>query len=102
VDYQPQNNNQGIQSLVELGANGHYPLFPPEWFASLSLTSNFAISKSDKEKTHKIINRMCQHRSLDRKRTILYSLTEKEREIFLKVFFSMVEDKLMSKKPELH
>ena len=102
MDYQLQNSNSGIQSLIELGMNGHYPLFPTEWFVSLNLINDSLISKSDKEKTHKILNRLAQHRSLDRKRTILYSLTEQEREIFLKVFFNMVEDKLLSKKPELH
>jgi len=102
VEYQLQNSNQGIQSLIELGTNGHYPLFPTEWFGSLNLKNNSTISKSEKEKTHKILNRLAQHRSLDRKRTILYSLTDKEREIFLKVFFNMVENKLMSKKQELH
>ncbi|MCK5072677.1 MAG: hypothetical protein KAQ98_04570 [Bacteriovoracaceae bacterium] len=102
MDYQIQNNLSGIKSLVELGMHGHFPLFPNNWIENVSLNRFARITKNEKEKAQKIINRLAKHKSLDRKRTVLYSLSNSERDVFLKVFFKMVEGRILDKKTELH
>ena len=102
MEYQKQNNFYGIKSLIELGVHGHFPLFPQEWFLNFSLKFEEKISKTEKEKAQKIINRLGKHKNLNRKRTILYSLNDEERYIFLKVFFRMVEGRILNNKLELH
>ena len=92
---------KSLKSLIELGVKGHFPLFHPEWANEVILEGKKPLTKKEKIKAKEIMNRLLNHRSLERKRIILLSLELKEREIFIRAFLDMVEGKIMDRRPEL-
>ncbi len=92
---------KSLKSLVDLGVKGFYPLFHPDWAATMNFTNKKALTKKEKKKAKDIMNRLLNHRGLERKKIILFSLPEFEREIFVRSFLDMVEGKILDRKPEL-
>ncbi len=93
-------SNQSIKSLVELGVKGFFPLFEKEWIWEARENSK-KLTGNEKVKAKKLFKRVSQHRSLDRKKTVLISLDEKERNLFIRAFLKMVENKILDLKLEL-
>ena len=99
---------QDIKTLIDMGINGHYPLFHQEWldeyFSSSDVIEKKTSKLNRKEKTRaqKIIQRLSQHRELERKRIILHSLDREERVLFMRAFFDMVENRILDRQPEIH
>ena len=92
-----------FKSLIELGSLGHFPLFYPQWLGQYrQLASGLKSTSHTKKLSRKIIERVNKHRSLDRKRTVLLSLSSKELMIFIHEFLKLVETKVLDKKPEIH
>lgn len=89
-----------LRSFIELGTRGHFPLFPSSWIGDVFKEHEKNDAANDDIKN--ILKKLSKHRSLDRKKTILLSLTEDERTIFIKEFFKMVENKILDQKPEIH
>lgn len=93
-------SNQSIKSLVELGAKGLFPLFEKEWIWKARQNSK-KLTGNEKVKAKGLLKRISQHQSLDSQKTILISLNEEERNIFIRAFMKMVENKILDLKQEL-
>ena len=99
---------QNIKTLIDMGINGHFPLFHQEWlddyFNSEACieTKSQKLNRKEKSRAQKIIQRLSKHRELERKRIILHSLNREERVLFIRAFFDMVENKILDRQPEIH
>lgn len=94
-------SNEQMNSLVELGRNGHYPLFHPTWIEETCKEKNKRSTKGDQKKAKEIMDKLSKHKNLDRKRTLIMSLTETDRKLFIKEIFNMVEQSILEEKPIL-
>lgn len=102
---------KSIKTLIEMGRHGHYPLFDSHWmYECFDEWNNDFQAKTRKkfltgqEKVHarKILQRILQHRNIERQKTVLLSLDKQERHLFMRAFFNMVEGKILDQKPQLH
>jgi hypothetical protein len=80
-----------IRSLIELGMKGHYPLFEQTWISNLCMEKKLRFNHKEKIITKNIFDKLSGHRGLERKKVILSSINEEERDIFIKAFFKLVE-----------
>lgn len=94
-------NDRSINSLVELGAKGHFPLFDTTWLSEIFDNTPKKLTGNEKVQAKKLLKRVSKHRSLERKKTVILSMNETERHLVLKAFFKMVENKILDAKPEL-
>lgn len=94
-------NDRSIKSLVELGTKGFFPLFDPNWLNEFHSRPHKKLTGNEKVKAKKLLKRVSQHRSLERKKTVMLSMNDEERDIVLKAFFKMVENKILDTKPEI-
>lgn len=92
---------KSLKSLIELGVKGYFPLFHPSWTEEIYSKDKEYLTKKDRKKAKEIMNRLLNHRGIERKKIILLSLKEEERKLFIRSFMDMVEDKIIDKKPEL-
>ena len=91
-----------IHSLVELGMHGHFPLFMEDWISSSAKQPKKSLTKKDRLKAKDIINRLNRHKGLERKKTVLTSLSDEDRAVFVRVFLEIVEHKIIDSRPGLH
>jgi hypothetical protein len=82
-----------IQSLLSMGANGYFPLFDAGWVSS-SYSDQSPLSDSQRQDGLLILDRLTQHRGIDRKKTVILSLEKKQRELVVKLFLELVEQKI--------
>ncbi len=94
-------DDQTLKSLVELGAKGYFPLFELSWIDELRNVTR-KLTGNEKVKAKQLFKRIIQHKSLDRKKTILISMPEIDRKLFVKAFLAMVEGKILDCQSELH
>ncbi|MEI8348270.1 MAG: hypothetical protein WCG27_12440, partial [Pseudomonadota bacterium] len=80
----------------------HFPLFHPSWPKKIGNLKNKALTAKEKKKAGEILRRLCQHRSLERKKTIFHTLAVEEQELFIRAFLKLVENKILDKKVKLH
>ena len=92
---------KSLKSLVELGMKGFFPLFHQDWTQELNLSEQKTLTKREKKKAKDIMNRLLNHRGIERKKIILISLSPEERTLFMRAFMEMVEGRIMDKSPEL-
>lgn len=93
-------DSQSIKSLVELGVNGFFPLFEDQWQDSMKF-SNKTLSGQEKVQAKKLFSRIASHRGINRKKTIIMSMTHDERDLLTRAFMKMVEIKILDSKPGL-
>lgn len=94
-----------MKSLIEWGTHGHYPLFDRDWMAALNPTPGKrlrALTINEKGKVKTILKRLAGQASFERKRTVLFSLSEEDRSTFIRAFMRAVEDHILDRSPELH
>lgn len=93
-----------------MGRNGHYPLFDSEWMYECFDEWNLArennqkrkfLTGNERVKARKILQRILQHRNIERQRTILLTLEKEDRNLFMRAFFQMVEGKILDNKPQI-
>lgn len=97
--------DQTIKSLIEWGAQGHYPLFDRDWLGALEVPNGKrlkALTINEKGKVKSILKRIAQQNSFERKRTVLFSLSTEDRTTFIRAFMRAVEGQILDKSPELH
>ena len=94
-------NDQSLKSLIELGTFGHYPLFEPTWVQE-ALESSKKLTGNEKSKAKTLLKKLCDHRTIDRKKTVLFALDPKDRKVVIKAFMKLVEGKILDKGMELH
>jgi len=93
---------KSFQALIELGCQGHFPLFYPEWINQSCQKANVTkLKKSETKKMREILRRLSRYTNIERKRTVLLTLPAKDRQIFIKAFLNLVEDKILEKELEL-
>lgn len=97
---------KNIHPFLKTGARGFYPLFYPQWIEtykahSLSKEPNQLKGKSSKQFYNQTLARINKHKNIERKKTILSSLNEKELMIFMDEFFKMVESEVLEEKPQI-
>ena len=95
------NRDKTIGSLVDIGTSGFFPLFHDNWLTD-SMKEIGDIDSEDKLRAKKILDRLTTHRGIDRKKTILLTLSKKDRQLFISLFFKMVENKIMDNKIIIH
>lgn len=91
--------NLGI--LVEMGTRGYFPILTSEWINQVSKEPR-KLNLKEKKKAKTITQRLLQHRSFERQKTVLLTLSEEDRKLFIQSFFKMVEGKVLDGSPELH
>ncbi|MFX3675734.1 MAG: hypothetical protein ACN6I6_01730 [bacterium] len=94
-----------IKSLIEWGTQGHYPLFDRDWLEALNPVPGKrlrALSTNQKSKVKTILKRLSGQTSFERKRTVLFSLSQEDRSAFIRAFMNAVEHKILDTSPELH
>lgn len=98
------NSTTQLQSLIQLGSSGHYPLFFDDWVKdTLSTKEKRHISYKDaKIKVKSTLKKLEKHKSLERKKIALMSFKDKERQNFIKSFLKMVEFEILDHYKDLH
>lgn len=94
-------NDRVIKSLLTLATQGFYPLFEENWMEEIWQDKPKSLTGNEKAKAKTLFKRLCEHRTLERQRTVFWSLSEKDRKIFKRAFLKMVENKILDQVPEL-
>jgi len=96
-----QRKTPSMNSLIEMATHGHYPILENEWINDI-VSEGKRLTESEKKKAQKILKRVSEHRSLERQKTVIFSMNEKERSLFIKAFLNLVEGRILDDKPQLH
>jgi hypothetical protein len=93
-----------MKALINLGVQGHYPLFHESWINNTTLKQkNFLkITGVERARAKKLFTNVLKHRLLERKKIVLLSMNDDDRDLFIKAFFKLVEGKILDQKLELH
>ena len=94
-------NDQSLKSLIHLGTFGHYPLFEKNWVEE-AFQNNKKLTGNEKSKAKTLLKKLCDHRTIDRKKTVLFSLKDEDRRVVVKAFMKLVETKILDGTPEIH
>ena len=94
--------DQSIDSLVDLGVNGFYPLFEVVWIEEIITQKSLKLTKKDQLKAKKIMSSLSKHQNLTRKKIIIRSLIKEDRDVFIRTFLKMVEQRILDKKGQIH
>ena len=101
INYRPE---ESMKALINLGVQGHFPLFHESWITSNSLNQKnlLKITGVERARVKKLFNNVLKHRHLERKKIILLSMSDEDRNLFIKAFIHLVEGKILDQKMELH
>lgn len=94
-------NDQSLKSLIHLATLGHYPLFEQEWLQEATASRN-KLTGNEKSKAKTLLKRLCDHRTIERKKVVLSALSSSERRVVIKAFLKLVESRIIDANPELH
>lgn len=99
--YRPE---ESMKALIKLGTMGHYPLFHECWINDPDLREKRfqKITGMERARAKKLFQMVSGHRQLEHKKTVLLSMKDDDRKIFIKAFFKLVEGKILDQRPELH
>ena len=79
-----------------MGVNGHLPLFDTSWINSIDFDyKKIDLSDSEIKKAQKLMENLGKHKCLDRQKTVLFAMNQKDRELIIKAFLTIVEDKVL-------
>jgi len=92
---------KSLKSLIEMGTKGHFPLFFDEWMGELG-SVDLGLTEREGYKAKRILDRLKEHRTIERQKVVLMGLSERERNLVMRAFLKMVETKILDKRPELH
>ena len=92
-------SSEQMKSFIELGRKGYFPLFHQSWIEDATKDKNQRPNKADQKKAKEIMEKIALHKNLDKKKTILLSLPDNERKIFVKEFFNLVEQSILEERP---
>ncbi|MDD0853103.1 hypothetical protein HBN50_08345 [Halobacteriovorax sp. GB3] len=92
---------ESIKKLIEFGKMGFYPLFDESWMLGLS-KNNSPMSQKDQERAAGLLKRLTQHRTIERQKTVLFTMKETDRELVMKTLIKLVEGKILDETPMLH
>lgn len=93
--------DETLKSLIKMGANGFYPLFEDIWASNIGSGQNLKLTKKEKADAKKLLQRLEKHKCLDRKRTIVHSLHDHERDLLIRAFLNLVEGEILDARPDI-
>lgn len=77
-----------------MGTKGYYPLFD-----QIPLHRNHhCLNNDERKEAFHLLERLSKHRGIDRKRTVLLTLSEQEQDLVVRLFFELVGKKIEGKK----
>ena len=78
-----------MKALINLGTQGHYPLFHDLWLKDPEIKEKKfqKITGLERARAKKLFFRVSKHRQLDHKKTVLLSMNDGDRILFIKAFF---------------
>ena len=94
-------NDQSLKSLIHLGTFGHYPIFESTWVEE-ALRNHKKLTGNEKSKAKTLLKKLCDHRTMERKKTVLFALKDEDRKVVVKAFIKLVETKILDSSPEIH
>ena len=92
--------DRSIHHLVELGTFGHFPLFDIDWILEVGPQRN-KLTGNEKVKAKKLLERLCVHRSIERKKVVLTGMDPIDRQLVVRAFLKLVEGKILDRRPEI-
>lgn len=101
IHYRPE---ESMKALIQLGTQGHFPLFHELWMKDPDIKEKkfHKITGLERARAKKLFQRVSKHRLLEHKKTVLLSMEDEDRKLFMKAFFKLVEGKILDLKPEIH
>lgn len=101
ITYHPEDS---MKALIQMGTLGHFPLFHSSWLTDPEIKEKkfSKITGLERARAKKLFQRVSKHRQLEHKKTVLLSMAEDDRKLFMKAFFKLVEGKILDQKPEIH
>jgi hypothetical protein len=101
ISYRPEDS---MKALIQLGTTGHFPLFHECWINDPGLKEKRfqKITGIERARAKKLFQQVSKHRQLEHKKTVVLSMNEDDRKLFMKAFFKLVEGKILDQRPELH
>ena len=95
-------NSPSINSLIDLATQGHFALFSGQWYHDFSQEELYRpFCPAEKANLKNLFKMLARHENLERKKTVLLSLKDEERLLFLRGFLSMVENKILDQRPTI-
>lgn len=98
--------NKELERLIEMGTNGFFPLFYPEWINDSLLDKNksraYNSQLKSKEKIKKVYDSISRHRNIERQKTALMTLSKEDRNDFIQSFLHVVESQVVDNTARLH
>jgi len=93
-----------MKALIHLGTQGYYPLFHSSWLTDPELKEKkyHKITGLERARAKKLFLRVSKYKQLEHKKTVLLSMIDDDRKLFMKAFFKLVEGKILDQKPEIH
>tara|TARA_Y100000780_G_scaffold221082_1_gene229041 strand:- start:50702 stop:50959 length:258 start_codon:yes stop_codon:yes gene_type:complete len=85
-----------------LAKHGYYPLFDNLIDGLGGLPNHKKLTGNEKAKAKTLFKRLCEHRTLERQRTVLSAMNIDDQELFLRAFFKMVENEILDSDPVIH
>ena len=101
ISYRPE---ESMKALIQLGTTGHFPLFHEIWLTDPDIKEKRfqKITGQERARAKKLFQQVSKHRQLEHKKTVLLSMNDEDRKLFMKAFFKLVEGKILDLKPEIH
>lgn len=94
-------NDRAIKSLITLATRGYYPLFEENWMDEVWQERPKKLTGNEKAKAKTLFKRLCEHRTIERQRTVFWAMEDEDRLLFKRAFMKMVENKILDQAPEL-
>ncbi len=96
-----------LEHLLILGTHGHFPLFYPSWIReSYSALRDAKMRRQNASSASRLVLEvykiLARHKSLERQRTVLLALSDKDRNKFIQSFLQVVEERMLDTDEELH
>ncbi len=101
IVYRPEDS---MKALIHLGTTGHFPLFHELWINDPDVKEKRfqKITGIERARAKKLFQQVSKHRQLEHKKTVIQSMNDDDRKLFMKAFFKLVEGKILDQCPELH
>jgi len=96
---QTLNKDEEMINLIHIAQKGHYPLFQQNWIEELDIKNK--LSNEEIKTANAITARLKKHKNIERKKIILFSLSKKDRDLFINAFINTVEKQILNNRPKI-
>lgn len=91
-----------MKSYINLGQYGHYPLFFKEWIKDgLDIKEPLSYRVANRN-VREVFKKLAKHRTEEKKKILISSFNDEERNIFIKSFVKVVEHNVLKDMKTLH